>query len=111
MTSSHTDAQAEKGRLLEEQDDEGSSSEFSEGRTAVASPMNRLASFEIEGLHDVDVEKEATNTQERPQKNGAKLVVWITINTLATIGIVRPICWPELHTSACLCTTKGEQYY
>ncbi|KAI4174000.1 MAG: hypothetical protein LQ343_002563 [Gyalolechia ehrenbergii] len=88
MASPHADAQAEKGRLLEEQDDESSSSELSGVRTAVASPINRLASIDIEGINDVDIEKEATNTQERPQKNGAKLVAWITVNTLATIGII-----------------------
>lgn len=87
MAALHADAEAEKGRLLEEQEDEGNSSELSGGRTAVASP-NRLASLDIEGLNDVDVEKEAASTRERPQKNGAKLVAWITINTLATIGIV-----------------------
>ena len=89
MTASHADADAEKSHLLHEDDDEGSSSELSGGRTAVASPTNRLASLDIEGLNHVDVEKEAASTQERPQKNGAKLVAWIAINTLATIGIVR----------------------
>ncbi|KAI4273179.1 MAG: hypothetical protein L6R38_006396 [Xanthoria sp. 2 TBL-2021] len=88
MTASHADADAEKGHLLQEEDDEGSSSELSGGRTAVASPTNRLASLDIEGLNDLDVEKEAASTQERPQKNGAKLIAWITINTLATIGII-----------------------
>ncbi|KAI4275752.1 MAG: hypothetical protein LQ337_002994 [Flavoplaca oasis] len=88
MTASHVDADAEKGHLLHEDDDEGSSSELSGGRTAVASPTNRLASLDIEGLNHVDVEKEAASTQERPQKNGAKLVAWIAINTLATIGII-----------------------
>ncbi|KAL8833361.1 MAG: hypothetical protein Q9170_004314 [Blastenia crenularia] len=88
MAASHADAEAEKDRLLEEQDDEGSSSEQSGGKTAVASPINRLASIDIEGLNDVDVEKEAASTQERPPKNGAKLVAWITVNTLATIGII-----------------------
>ncbi|KAL8984344.1 MAG: hypothetical protein Q9205_001670 [Flavoplaca limonia] len=88
MTASHADADAEKGHLLHEDDDEGSSSELSGGRTAVASPTNRLASLDIEGLNHVDVEKEAASTQERPQKNGAKLVAWIAINTLATIGII-----------------------
>ena len=89
MTASHVNADAEKGRLLQEDDDEGSSSELSGGRTAVASPTHRLASLDIEGLNHVDVEKDAPSTQERPQRNGAKLVIWITINTLATIGIVR----------------------
>lgn len=102
MASPHADAQAEKGRLLEEQDDESSSSELSGVRTAVASPINRLASIDIEGINDVDIEKEATNTQERPQKNGAKLVAWITVNTLATIGIVCPLRWNELQISTCL---------
>lgn len=105
MTASQADADAEKGRLLQEEDDEGSSSELSGGRTAVGSPTNRLASLDIEGLNDLDVEKEAANTQERPQKNGAKLVAWITINTLATIGIVRfPLLLPSQHllTNHCL---------
>lgn len=90
MAATHADTEAEKGRLLEEQEDEGSSTELSGGRTAVASPINRLASIDIEGLNDVDVEKEGASTQEKPQKSGAKLIAWITINTLATIGIVRP---------------------
>ncbi|KAL9057362.1 MAG: hypothetical protein Q9206_002371 [Seirophora lacunosa] len=85
MLASHDDAEAEKGRLLDEQGNEGSSYELS-GRST---PINRLASIDIEGLNDVDVGKEAASTQERPQKNRAKLVAWITINTLATIGIVR----------------------
>lgn len=85
MLASHDDADAEKGRLLDEQGNEGSSYELS-GRST---PINRLASIDIEGLNDADVGKEATSTQERPQKNRAKLVAWITINTLATIGIVR----------------------
>lgn len=106
MTASHADADAEKGHLLQEEDDEGSSSELSGGRTAVASPTNRLASLDIEGLNDLDVEKEAASTQERPQKNGAKLIAWITINTLATIGIVRfPLLLPLQHllvTNHCL---------
>lgn len=89
MAASHADDEAEKGRLLDEQEDEGSSSEHSGGRTAIASPINRLASIDIEGLNDLDVEREAVSTQERPSKNGTKLVTWITVNTLATIGIVR----------------------
>lgn len=89
MAASHVDDEAEKGRLLDEQEDESSSSELSGGRTAVASPINRLASIDIERLNEVDVEKEAASTRERPQKNGAKLVAWIVVNTLATIGIVR----------------------
>ncbi|KAL8873874.1 MAG: hypothetical protein Q9174_000729 [Haloplaca sp. 1 TL-2023] len=88
MAPSHVEAEAEKGHLLQEEEDEGSSSEVSGGRTAVASPTNRLASMDIEGLNDVDVEKEAANTQERPPKHGAKLIAWISLNTLATIGII-----------------------
>lgn len=94
MTASHSDADAdaEKGHLLQGDEDEGSSPELSGGRTAVASPTNRLASL------DIDVEKEAASTQERPQRNGTKLVAWITINTLATIGIVRfPLLLPSHH--------------
>ena len=91
MGASHTDKEAEKGRLLEDDEDEGSSSELSGGRTAVGSPTNRVVSMDIEGLNDVDIEKEAASTPETPKKNGAKLIAWITINTLATIGIVRPI--------------------
>ncbi|KAL9586542.1 MAG: hypothetical protein Q9212_000850 [Teloschistes hypoglaucus] len=87
MAASHAEADAEKGRLLEEED-EGNNSEMSGGRTAVASPTTRLASMDIEGLNDVDVEKEAASSQERPQKNGVKLVAWIAVNTLATIGII-----------------------
>ncbi|KAL8630870.1 hypothetical protein Q9189_003372 [Teloschistes chrysophthalmus] len=87
MAASHAEADAEKGRLLEEED-EGNNSEVSGGRTAVASPTTRLASMDIEGLNDVDVEKEGASSQERPQKNGAKLVAWIAVNTLATIGII-----------------------
>ncbi|KAL9014830.1 MAG: hypothetical protein Q9173_000531 [Seirophora scorigena] len=85
MLAAQDDAETEKGRLLDEQGNEGSSYELS-GRST---PSNRLASIDIEGLNDADVDKEAASTQERPQKNGAKLVAWITINTLATIGIVR----------------------
>ncbi|KAI4259048.1 MAG: hypothetical protein LQ352_000945 [Teloschistes flavicans] len=88
MAASHAEADAEKGRLLEEEEDEGSNSEVSGGRTAVASPTTRLASMDLEGLNNVDVEKEAAGSQERPQKNGAKLVAWIAVNTLATIGII-----------------------
>lgn len=104
MAASHAEADAEKGRLLEEED-EGNNSEVSGGRTAVASPTTRLASMDIEGLNDVDVEKEGASSQERPQKNGAKLVAWIAVNTLATIGIVRSpslpppiVCILSLHT-------------
>lgn len=89
MAASYVDDAAEKGRLLDEPEDEGSSSELSGGRTAVASPVHRLASIDIEGPNEVDIEKEAASTLEKPQKNGAKLVAWITVNTLATIGIVR----------------------
>ena len=96
MAPSHVEAEAEKGHLLQEEEDEGSSSEVSGGRTAVASPTNRLASMDIEGLNDVDVEKEAASTQERPPKHGAKLIAWITLNTLATIGIVCYMAfWPS----------------
>lgn len=104
MAASHPEADTEKGRLLEEED-EGNNSEASGGRTAVASPTIRLASMDIEGLNDVDVEKEAASSQERPQKNGVKLVTWIAVNTLATIGIVRyhslpppVVCMLSLHT-------------
>ncbi|KAL8648102.1 MAG: hypothetical protein Q9210_005179 [Variospora velana] len=84
MEASHDDAEAENRRLLEEQGNEGSSSELS-GRS---SPFNRLASIDIEGLNDLEIGKEAASTQEGPQKNRATLVAWITINTLATIGII-----------------------
>lgn len=98
MVAAHADPDAEKGHLLQDEDDEGSSSELSGGRTAVASPNNRLASLDIEGLNDIDVEKEAADKQERPQKNGAKLVAWIAINTLATIGIVcSSLCCQQSH--------------
>ncbi|KAL9031888.1 MAG: hypothetical protein Q9196_000143 [Gyalolechia fulgens] len=80
MASSRFDARAGKGRLVEEQDDEGCT-ELSGETTAVASPINRLASIDIDALNDVDTEAEATNTQERPQKNRAKLVAWIIIFT------------------------------
>ncbi|KAL8715533.1 MAG: hypothetical protein Q9220_000869 [cf. Caloplaca sp. 1 TL-2023] len=88
MARPHADTEAEKGHLLQEEDDEGNSSDLSGGRTAVGSPTNRLASIDMEGLNDIDVEKDAASTQERPQKNGSKLVAWIAINTLATIGII-----------------------
>ncbi|KAL8766308.1 MAG: hypothetical protein Q9209_006898 [Squamulea sp. 1 TL-2023] len=102
MTASHADADAEKGRLLQEDDDdEGSSSELSGVKTAVASPTDRLASLDIEGLNDVHVQKDTTSTQERPQRNGAKLIAWITINTLATIGIVRLPLLPALQRPIC----------
>ncbi|KAL8966007.1 MAG: hypothetical protein Q9197_006223 [Variospora fuerteventurae] len=84
MAASHDDAKAENGRLLEEQGNEGSNSELS-GRS---SPFNRLASIDIEGLKDVEIRIKAASTREGPQKNRATLVAWITINTLATIGII-----------------------
>lgn len=112
MAASHVEAQAEKSHLLQEEkeeEDEGSSSEVSGGRTAVASPTNRLASIDIEGLNDVDVEREATSTQERPQKNRAKLVAWITLNTLATIGIVRSFSLPPITSMLCSQGAKDDQ--
>ncbi|KAI4130568.1 MAG: hypothetical protein LQ341_006445, partial [Variospora aurantia] len=91
MAGSHDDAKAENGRLLEEQGNEGSNSELS-GRS---SPFNSLASIDIEGLKDVEIRTKAASTREGPQKNRATLVAWITINTLATIGIVSfiPALW------------------
>lgn len=88
MSTARTDAEAEKDHLLEDEEGENSS-EMSGGRTAVGSPTNRLASIDIEGLNDVDVEKNNANKPDTPQKNVAKLVTWIVVNTLATIGIVR----------------------
>ncbi|KAL9615164.1 MAG: hypothetical protein Q9167_000370 [Letrouitia subvulpina] len=95
MSTARTDAEAEKDHLLEDEE-EGSSSEMSGGRTAVGSPTNRLASIDIEGLNDVDVEKDNANKPDTPRKNVAKLVTWIVVNTLATIGIFSSVTFYQL---------------
>ena len=91
MATPRPDSDFEKDRLLEDEE-EGSSSELSGGRTAVASPNIRLESMDIEGLNDVDVEKDTAIKPETPKKDRLKLVIWIVVNTLATIGIVRLPC-------------------